>query len=94
MAKFKACRVTYQGQRYQINADGSVFAGRVIEEPVTDGCAQPTGETFRTRLFDVAVIDEALIKAIRSDASRQRRNRSARKRNDAMRNLGSKFRSV
>jgi hypothetical protein len=88
MARFKTCRVTYQGQRYQINADGSVFAGRTIEEPVTDGRAMPTGEIMRTRLFDVRVSDETLVAAIRADAGRQRRNRSARERNQAMRDLG------
>ena len=85
--KTTPCRVTYQGTRYQIFEAGMVRPTRMIEEPVTDGSAQPTGETMRTRVYDDPV-DAEMAKAIRQEAARQRRNRNARDRHQTMLSLG------
>jgi len=81
------CRVTYNGLRYFVARDGVVRPTRIIEEPVTDGRAMPTGETFRTRVYDDPV-DAETAKAIRREASRQRRNRNRRDHDQAMRDVG------
>ena len=77
--KCKPSRVTYQGTRYEISADGTVRPTRIIEEPDFDGRAQPTGTTYKTRVYDAAV-DAETAKAVRQEAARQRRNRNARER--------------
>lgn len=75
----KPCRITYEGQRYQIERDGTVRPTRLITEPVTDGQAMPTGDTFKTRIYD-APVNATVAKAVRADAARQRKNRNARER--------------
>ena len=76
--KCTPCRVTYQGIRYAIDRAGTVRPTRLIEEPVTDGSAQPTGETVRTRIYDAPVDDPTTANLIRREAASQRRNRNAK----------------
>ena len=83
----KPCRVTYQGQRYQIGRNGSVTLGHIIEEPSMDGSAQPTGEIIRTMEWDVPV-DAQTATAVRREAARQRRNKTSQERYRAMRDVG------
>lgn len=75
--KCAPCRVTYEGQRYQIEANGEV-------RPTLDKVMPAT-----TRLACLP-LPESEAKLIRREASRQRRNRNARERNQAMRDLGLK----
>lgn len=79
------CRVTYNGQRYQIESNGSVrFVPPVL--------AFPKG--FEDTIKSYQVVrglypePESIAKLVRREASRQRRNRNARERNQAMRDLG------
>jgi len=66
------CRVTVDGIRYQVSKDGTV------RETWTDGAE---------RFFGPA-IEADRAKVIRHDASRQRRNRNRRERDEAMRSVG------
>lgn len=70
-------RLTFEGFRYQINADGSVFGqdGALRNER----CAGA---------FNDPVVDDKVAAMIRAEAKRQRRNREARGRYSAMRSLG------
>ena len=72
--KCKPCRVTYEGQRYQISADGIVYPCEYLA---------PSGTWYLH-----AAADSDLARAVRAEASRQRRNRSNRERYDAMRSIG------
>ena len=82
----KPCRVTFEGIRYAVAKDGTVRPTRIIEEPMTDGYANPTGDTCKTRVYD-APVDAERATRIRHEAARQRRNRYVRERNQAMRDL-------
>ncbi len=75
----KTTRLTFEGFRYQINKDGTVFAqmGALRNEPTSAP-------------FTDQVIDLDCIKAVKAEAARLRRNRSARERADVMRSLGMK----
>lgn len=73
------CRVVYELQRYQIEADGSV-------RPVPTDF--PEYNAALVRLIDP--VEEPLARTIRQHASRLRRNRNARERNQARRDLGMK----
>lgn len=71
------CRVTYDGNRFHVCSNGKVYF------------------CYREKLVDGSYIDldgsecsETLSKAVRREASRLRRNRNARERNQAMRDLG------
>ena len=81
------CRVTYQGTRYAIAADGTVRPALIIMEPVIDDEALPTGDLIRTRVVG-APVDADLAKQVRHEASRQRRNRNSRERYQAMTDIG------
>jgi len=71
--KAKPCRLTFNGQRYQINQDGSVYL--IVSDPYATVQA-PAPESA-----DIA-------KAVRAEASRLRRNRHARVRSQVMREMG------
>ncbi len=69
------CRVTYEGQRYRIYKDGTVREIFMSQNGSTElGYGLPQSEISA--------------KLIRREASRQRRNRNARERHQAMRDLG------
>lgn len=77
------CRVTMKegpdaGKRYEISRDGSVRYWS--KELGPDNL--PVGSKFS------ALEPEFIAKAVRAEAARQRRNRNARERNQAMRDLG------
>lgn len=97
---FKPCRVTYQGHRYQIEANGTVrnITGFILAR--FDGQPQHSGD--KVTILDLksaeimtppeasALIPEErfdVAREVRREASRQRRNRNARERNAAMRFL-------
>lgn len=69
------CRVTYEGQRYQISRDGIV---RTFQPPVLGAQAFELGDPE----------PESFAKLIRREASRQRRNRNRREADAAKRDLG------
>jgi hypothetical protein len=76
------CRVTVEGKRYEVARDGSV---RETWAAVTRDDGTETG----TRFYGLPLgCDEAA--AVRREAQRQRRNRNARDRADALRSLGMK----
>lgn len=79
--KCTPCRVTFEGFRYQISADGTVHGvrGALRNEP-----------TLKGAIYDDPVIDANHAKLVRAEAARQRRNRNARERNEVMRDLGMK----
>lgn len=79
------CRVTYEGKRYQIESDGRV---RLV--PKGPGDVLMTAQALRMALANVTALEESKAKLIRREASRLRRNRNARERNQAMRDLGLK----
>lgn len=70
----KPCRVTYQGTRYQINKDGSVW---IIHGAIGS-------------LYTSNPEPEAFAHVVRTEAARQRRNRNRRERHQAMTDLGLK----
>jgi hypothetical protein len=72
--KCTPCRVTYQGIRYQVEKDGTVYILQKDDSGIVLLGPQ----------------DPVLSKNVRQEASRQRRNRNARERNQAMRDLGLK----
>lgn len=67
------CRVTYEGQRYQIESNGDV-------RPLHKGFDN-TGK--RIFIADALKQDESFARLVRREASRQRRNRNARDRYQA-----------
>lgn len=84
------CRVTIGANRYRIYKDGSVSAALTREETQRMGFA-----TFKEVLeyeSKLTRMDPHSIEAktIRREASRLRRNRNARERSQAMRDLGMK----
>lgn len=79
--RYKPCRVTYERLRYQIEHNGEV---RKVGAPDETGLPQTAGDT---RLLE-AVLPEPQAKLVRAEASRLRRNRSARELADAKRSLG------
>jgi hypothetical protein len=81
--KCTPCRVTYDGQRYQIESNGSV---RLI--PNGPGGILMTAKAVRLALSNIEAMDENTGRLIRREASRQRRNRNARERNQVMRDIG------
>lgn len=83
------CRVTYRGYRYQINSDGSVRnISAYIEMESTARRRSP--ESYKFSEVTALVPEERwdVAKEVRREASRQRRNRNARERNQALRSLG------
>jgi hypothetical protein len=76
--KCKPCRVTYQGTRYQVNLDGSVF-------PI-----DRTAEAYSVVPAFGPQAGAHLAKLVRREASRQRRNRNSRERHQTMTDLGMK----
>lgn len=77
--KCKPCKVTFQGQRYQVFSNGAVA-------PVTRNVATVPGGVDTWSIGAPVNTDQA--KAIRAEASRQRRNRNARERHQGMTDLG------
>lgn len=80
----KPCRVTFEGFRYQIRSDGTVFGAlhpdgslAVRNKPL------PKGSTFTD-----PVVEEYVARDVRREAARQRRNRAARERTQSMKDLG------
>lgn len=73
----KPCKVMYEGQRYQIESNGAVYLIQLV-----DG-------TW-VRADGLLPVSDSLSKKVRQHASRLRRNRNARERNQAMRDLGMK----
>lgn len=69
------CRVTYQGQRYQIERNGTV---RTFQPPI-----------IGVQTFELGAPEsESVAKLIRREAARQRRNRNRREMDAAKRDLG------
>ena len=68
MPTYKACRVTFEGIRYEISGSGAVW-------PVL-------------REMESAPPSKELAASVRIEAARQIRNRNARDRGEAMRDLG------
>lgn len=77
----KPCRVTFEGNRYFVAADGKVF-------PTWQNVATQAGGHDTWSLG--AELDSDTAARVRREAQRQRRNRNARERNSAMRDLGMK----
>lgn len=84
------CRVTYHGQRYRVLSDG-----RVAETPTPQPKPADVGVSDITELLqwelDHLIWHSAhspLARDVRREASRLRRNRNARERNPAHRDLG------
>lgn len=75
----KSCRVTFEGTRYFIATDGSVY-------PTWQNIATVPGGMNTWSLGEALSSDVA--KRVRAEASRQRRNRNARERHAALRSLG------
>lgn len=69
------CRVTFEGRRYHVAANGAVT---LVSGPgITEG-------TYHA----VSPEPEELARLVRREASRQRRNRNARERHSVLRSLG------
>ena len=77
--KCTPCRVTFEGQRYYIAVDGQVY-------PTWQNIATVPGGVNTWSLG--ATLDRTQAQQVRREAARQRRNRNARERNQAMRDLG------
>lgn len=75
------CRVTFEGNRYEIAVDGQVY-------PTWQNIATVPGGVNTWSLGEPLAPSEA--QQVRSEAQRQRRNRNARERNETMRDLGLK----
>lgn len=73
------CLVTYEGMRYHVHSDGRVFFYAV--NVMADGSREGR---------DGSETSDSLAVTVRRHASRLRRNRNARERNQAMRDLGMK----
>lgn len=73
------CRVTHEGQRYQVESNGEV---RMV--PAEFMALNAAVDVRRSQ----PVLEESTARLVRREASRQRRNRNARERNQAMRDLG------
>jgi len=69
------CRVTYQGVRYQIERDGTVYPLAYMYDPNSSGERAITGY-----VKDDFPACESDAKLVRREASRQRCNRNARER--------------
>lgn len=78
------CRVTFDRQRYQIENDGTV---RVVPPEIAfpKGFSATIASYQQVRESDP--LPESVAKRIRQEASRLRRNRNARERNQARRDL-------
>ena len=83
------CRVTHEGTRYAVAADGTVRPTWIVDAVNGGMATSATPAADRRREFGDAV-DATLAKAVRHEAARQRRNRNSRERNQAMRDLGMK----
>lgn len=76
------CRVTYAGVRYQIESNGEV---RAIPSTPDRSSSSFRYEEIRE---GQPCLPESQAKLVRREASRQRRNRNARERHQAMRDIG------
>lgn len=85
------CRVTISGNRFRIYSDGSVSAALTYDEIQRMGFAN-IKEVLAYESTQMARLDPHSLEArtIRREASRLRRNRNARERSQAMRDLGMK----
>lgn len=83
--KYQPCFVTYEGFRYKIKADGSVF-GALAQ----DGSLAVRNEPLKNAFYMDPVVEPAYAAEIRREAARQRRNRAARERTQSMKDLGLK----
>jgi len=81
MPKFKPCRVTVQGTRYEIDSTGTAHEIDPLSRVTTD--LWEDVERERT-------LSEPESAIIRAEATRQRKNRDAHRRAEAMRDLGMK----
>lgn len=66
------CRVTYEGVRYQIESNGTVRTSPFVNGSHVPGAPEP----------------ESVARLVRREASRLRRNRTARERHSTMKDLG------
>lgn len=82
------CRVTYQGVRYQIEENGEVRRVTALNgEPTPMDYISGSKMAANVRR-DRPTLSEPEAKLVRREASRQRRNRNARERTQAMKDLG------
>lgn len=92
--KCTPCRVTVKGIRYRIYENGSVCFSMPIEEikrtNATIGDVKAYEEQEVQSGMGLYAPSSDLAKTVRHEASRLRRNRNARERNSAMRDLGMK----
>jgi hypothetical protein len=89
--KCKPCRINYNGERYRIYADGSVSGALTLDEVKTlglDGVAAVL--KYEAEKLPRYLPSSSEAKTVRHEASRLRRNRNARERSEAMRDLGLK----
>lgn len=89
--KCTPCRVTYAGERYRIYSDGSV-SRTLAHNEISDlglGTVRAVLDYESSKLSRYTPHSEDA-KIIRREAARLRRNRNARERNQAMRDLGLK----
>jgi len=82
------CRVTIGGNRYRIYSDGSVSSYLTPKEIVNLGLSIKQAREYEE--VSLARLDphSTEAKSIRREAARIRRNRNARERNQAMKDLG------
>lgn len=86
--KCTPCRVTYEGQRYHVLSNGDVYPCYLEYREQPD--YESTVLQNKSWTDGPNKIDATTAKLVRREASRQRRNRNARTRNQAMRDLGMK----
>lgn len=78
------CRVTYEGVRYQIEANGEVRTLALDSEIRL----MPSIRFADGRIRELIPEPESVARLVRHEASRQRRNRTARERTQTMKDLG------
>lgn len=84
------CRVTYNGQRYRILSNGGVAETPTPQPKPADVGVATIAELLQWEIDNLTWRDahSTLAREVRHEASRLRRNRNARERNQALRSLG------
>lgn len=83
--KCTPCRVNVNGTRYRIYSNGSVSLA--VSNPENMTCGQVFAAEKELPIFEP---HSEIAKIVRREASRLRRNRNARERNQAIRDMGMK----
>lgn len=85
------CRVTFDGLRYRVYSDGSVSLALSNREAIDLGCKTVRDDLeYESTRMDRYEPHSQVAKSVRQEAQRLRRNRNARERNQARRDLGLK----